>query len=974
MTKNTFVLLTIGLCFLGLTVGAATPDKRGRKYDKEQEWAISAESYLQRTKLDTIDFSCPLRTQIDTLYKKRGIHIDFSEEFAYHTLRENDVVKIYQDLRHDLGVSKRKKLQVNVDGLPLEQYVPVYYWPKKDKSKVAKPYQGLMNVQNTSQPFNISKGLNQRHIALWNSHGRYYNHKDDVWKWQRAPLFSTVEDLFTSAYILPFLAPMLENAGANIYLPRERDVQTHELIVDNDDEGFSFVGNIKYAYETGFRNNVALDSSTVNPFTMGTYDVLGKTALATWNLEVPANGNYAVYVSYVTVDKSCEEAEYRIYHPAGVTRYVVNQQMGGGTWIYLGNFYFEKDLPAKITLKGSDKGFVTADAVRLGGGMGSIARGGKLSAVPRWQEAARYYLQYAGALDSITFNRHGDTIDYNDDFRSRARWVNYLKGGESIEPALRQDTEIKGLNIPIDLSLGVHTDAGHFLSMDTIVGTLAIYSTYDVAQQRDFYYGKSRLSNRDLADMVQTQLVDDLRVLHDEEWTKRELWDKMYSEATFAQCPSMLLEILGHANAQDMRYGLDPQFRFDASRAIYKGILRFLSSYYQEDYTVQPLAVHNMNIDDKSGTMMLRWDATIDSLEPTATPDAYVVYTRINHKGWDNGVRVEGTTFDLNVTDTLLRSYKVTAVNAGGESFPSTIVSMAMKSDTLPTVLVVDAFTRVSAPFFMESGDSVGLAPWEDEGVAWGLDLATIGWQYNYDQRDPWKSDDIPGHGGSFNNLSDSVFVGNGFDNAYAHAEAIVAAGYNVVSTTIAAVENGLVDLSHFDAVDIVYGEQRTTTLPSGKVKFDIYTPQMMRRLREYLRNDEARLLISGAHIANEALVDTAAELMEERARFVSQNLGFAYAGQMNGACDSVFVKNDSLSFGYNTDYSQEQYRVENADVLEPRNGATLSLIYEEGEGAVVRYNPSYRVVSSGVPFESIKGKDERQTLMKYYLEYLFNE
>lgn len=44
----------------------------------------------------------------------------------------------------------------------------------------------------------------------------------------------TVEDLYTQSFVLPYLVPMLENAGANVLLPRERDCQTAEIIIDND--------------------------------------------------------------------------------------------------------------------------------------------------------------------------------------------------------------------------------------------------------------------------------------------------------------------------------------------------------------------------------------------------------------------------------------------------------------------------------------------------------------------------------------------------------------------------------------------------------------------------------------------------------------------------------------------------------------------------------------------------------------------
>lgn len=51
----------------------------------------------------------------------------------------------------------------------------------------------------------------------------------------RPRLFCTSEDQFTQSFILPYLIPMLENAGANVFTPRERDTQKQEIIVDNDD-------------------------------------------------------------------------------------------------------------------------------------------------------------------------------------------------------------------------------------------------------------------------------------------------------------------------------------------------------------------------------------------------------------------------------------------------------------------------------------------------------------------------------------------------------------------------------------------------------------------------------------------------------------------------------------------------------------------------------------------------------------------
>ena len=77
-------------------------------------------------------------------------------------------------------------------------------------------------------------GLEGRHIALWQSHGKVYRNERNEWRWQRPRLFCTTEDLFTQSFVVPYLIPMLENAGAVVFTPRERDWQRYEVIVDNN--------------------------------------------------------------------------------------------------------------------------------------------------------------------------------------------------------------------------------------------------------------------------------------------------------------------------------------------------------------------------------------------------------------------------------------------------------------------------------------------------------------------------------------------------------------------------------------------------------------------------------------------------------------------------------------------------------------------------------------------------------------------
>ena len=223
-----------------------------------------------------------------------------------------------------------------------------------------------------------SKGLDRSHIALWQSHGLYYEQAEGRWEWQRPCLFQTVEDLFTQGYVLPYLVPMLENAGAYVMLPRERDINKTEIIIDNDPDfrsdstfkasaapaglrlsgQYSEEGGWKDAGE-GFADAKAIYSGEDNPFLMGTAraakcatldEGTGAFARIKWTPDIPERGEYAVYISYKTLPNSTETAHYTVRHMGGETGFLVNQQMGGSTWIYLGTFEFDKGADGYVML------------------------------------------------------------------------------------------------------------------------------------------------------------------------------------------------------------------------------------------------------------------------------------------------------------------------------------------------------------------------------------------------------------------------------------------------------------------------------------------------------------------------------------------------------------------------------------------------------------------------------------------------
>lgn len=546
-----------------------------------------------------------------------------------------------------------------------KQFVISYY-------KGYPQYDGESWVRNISKPYTVTSGLDNKHVTVWQSHGKYYSAKSNKWEWQRPYMNETREDTFTRTIVVPFLIPMLENAGATVFTPRERDEQTEEVIVDGGKE-FNIFSSWEKCPASGFASVKAVYDDSEKPFSMGGTKMVKASKKTKCELQfVPKlnkSGNYAVYVSYPEYKgKNIPDAHYTVCHGGTKTELVVNQRMGQGTWVYLGTFYFENGNPERnfvsLSNKSQSKGFVTADAVRFGGGMGRTQRGGKISGEPRCNEAARYSAQWYGAPDSV-YSRFKRADDYKDDIAVRPRMVNWLSGGSCFNP------KEKGLNVPMELSLAVHSDAGIAKDSLSFIGTLAICTT-------DFNGGKlgsgaSRSLSKEFATMLQNNIYKDVVAAYGS-WNKRGTWDKNYGETRVPEVPSAIIEVLSHECPSDMKRGHDPQFRFTLARSMYKTILRFLAERHGTKVTVQPLPPKNLvAMRLANGKIQVQWEEQLDSTEPTSRPDAYILYIGKNGD-YDNGQIVKNNAISLKAEAGATYKFKVTAVNAGGESLPAETV------------------------------------------------------------------------------------------------------------------------------------------------------------------------------------------------------------------------------------------------------------------------------------------------------------
>ncbi len=805
------------------------------------------------------------------------------------------------------------------------------------------------------------KGLNDRYIVLWQSHGRYFNDADSLWSWQRACIHRTVEDMYTQTYVLPFLIPMLENAGAYVMTPRERDTQVREIITDNDPSfGGPREGLMRRAgryHEQGSWSDAGVGFADTKPtytfedfpFLAGTVrqaQCAGATATATasWTPDIEKRGQYAVYIAYKSLPNSTREAHYTVYHLGGKTEFTVNQKRGGGTWIYLGTFEFAEGTNGKVVLdnRGGSGYVVTADAVKIGGGMGKLERAGSTSGMPASAEGAHYWMQWAGADTSVT--RAWET-DYTCDYASRGAWTVMMREQK---------------DIPVDLALAFHSDAGVTPS-DSTVGTLAIYTLRNEGE-RTFADGRDRSISRVLCDYVQSQVVQDLRQDFDPLWSRRGLWDRSYSEPRTAGVPAMILELLSHQNFADMKYGLDPAFRFTACRAVYKGILKALSEFYNTPYVVQPLPPRAFAARfENSGRVRLDWEPTPDPKEPTAGPDGYIVYTRIDDGAFDDGVECGSSTLTLDIEPGHIYSYKVVAFNAGGKSFPSEILSVGIpRGSQKAPVLIVNNFDRVSAPAWVESPGFAGFESRLDSGVPYINEIGYIGENYEFRRSALYVDNDDPGFGASYDDHAGQIIAGNTFDYPYIHGQALLRLGYPFFSMSRDAfIEN---DTPAF-VVDLICGKQGRTPTGRGALpdRFTVFPKALTDALRTAVEQG-SNLLVSGAAIASDNDAEAAA--------FAEQVLGYRLANAFGTNTGCI------ADMPFSADLNETVYCVERPDGLKPAgDGARVWLRYPgSAYAAAVTYRTdTYRAVSLGVPVETLLRAADREWVLRQTMEFLYN-
>lgn len=735
---------------------------------------------------------------------------------------------------------------------------------------------GAPPLTSGSQPEGVLSGK-----TVWLSAGHGWVWTGIRWITQRPNTHGIVEDFANSETVNYFLARYLWNAGADVWLVREPSNNEFEIIVDNDHGS------------PGYTESGQFNTSSSSGYDGGSYryalSEINESATATWRPDIPEPGMYPVWVWFRHNTNRAVDTRYQIRHTGGITDVSISQEVHGDTWHYLGEFYFETGTGGYVALtnQSSDAGqAVVADAVRFGGGMGSIDRGQGVSGKPRWEEAARYYAQYMG-----------------------------FPMDESIN-----DVIVRPMYAEWEKSKGYPGEDGVFISWHTNCcnnsGTLSFIHSFQPTP-----------GSEELQSIVHNELVDVLRSDWDKDWQDRGQLSADFGEVReLSTMPGVLLEIAYHdteypGDADDLK---EPRFRQLTGRAVYQGIVKYFADKDGVPAVMLPQPpTHLTARNDAPDGAVLSWQSPPAGDTTGGEAESYRVYMSDNGRGFDNGVVTSDPFITIpDLKPGSLNFFKVTAINKGGESFPSQVAAVAApRSGNKVPFLIVNGFDRLDKDSMLRQGDDP-------------LDSV---YRMRLEQM-------------------------NRRDYIVEHAQALHSCGYAFDSTLNEAIEDGTVELDDYAALDWFVGEDAQVDKSLSKTE--------RAALRRYL-DSGGDLLISGSEIG----WDLARSGDGVDASFYNLYLKSEYVGndaatyQFNGQAGGLF---ENLSGSFD-DGSEGYYDVDQPDRLAANGGSEAVLEYQErhADAAAIAYQGDYDLVYFGFPLETVFDPELRDQLICQAAEYL---
>ncbi len=634
---------------------------------------------------------------VEVSHDRVNLRLVFPEAFL-SALTDQQVEDINEQFRITFTPYNFQRIDLNVrrsDGVyqPLSKFLKPIDQPRKPHPVTVPSLRGAHPERSTAEPkdsdeaishseetslpqariaspsplaMTPSGGLSNKTVFVSAGHGWYWSSAFGAYKTQR-PVFPTtpyppgegiIEDFNNAEAVNQYLLSYLENAGADVWPVRERDMNTAMLIVDNNSPSFSTQGN--WASDGGGYN------STYRSATTGATSI----ATATWTFTPTLTAMYAVYVWFPGATTApTTDAHFFVEHAGATTPVTIPQTRDADTWRYLGRYPFYGGQTERVYLTNQSNSpgvTVLADAIRLGGGMAdtSAPDTSVISGKPRWEEQAWTYAKWLGLTDVYTYN---DVI---------------------VRPIYSEWEKDPGEDA---VYIAWHTNG--FTGYNTVArGTETAIHSFQPTPNSDL-----------LQDFIHTELINDIHAGWDPAWPDRGQKADDYGELRLlSTMPGVLIENGFHDNPIDVDALKDPRFLQLSARAIYQGLVRY---WHAIDPTVpltflpeppQQVMVRNsgpsqITIDWKSGP--------IDGSGPRGDgATAYRVYTSPDGFGWSNPIDAERATTAYTITGlspNQLIFVKVTGVNAGGESLASPVLAARTPTSSTTPLLIVYGFDRI---------------------------------------------------------------------------------------------------------------------------------------------------------------------------------------------------------------------------------------------------------------------------------------
>lgn len=766
-------------------------------------------------------------------------------------------------------------------------------------------------------------------------HGWQWNNTLNRFATDRGDNNEIVED-FGNQDQLTYYADYLLRAGATVVPMRPIGRQINEVVLDNDSPSVTYTGSWSNSTSGArwYDEDYGAVADSVR-YRFANVNGSSETATATYTPNIPQSGFYPVY-TWVSHGSNRTSQLYKINYSGGQTEIRVDHRMVGNGWVYLGTYHFDAGSSAAngsvqisnfSTAGGS---VVIADAIRFGNGMGDVPSGpggigtGSVSGYPREDENSLHWL-WRGVGLGVT--------------PSSVLGTSNVSAPANMAEHMNANTNPFGTSVYIGFHSNATTGDPNTATARGAIGLMTTDASLRTPNQQS------------LATFTARQINVDMRALDgnfEHNWSTRTNYvgsnqnfgeinkNRFTNSSGVVEMDATIIETAFHDTTVDAQLMRDPRVRDQLARSTYEATLEYFNNFGGvATTTTLPSAPNNVRaVSNAEGAVTVSWAAGPTGVYGHAAT-GFRIYASVNGYGFDGGTFVAGGgTNSATLTGydpTLPYYFKVVAENAGGQSLASEVITV-LPSGGEKQVLIVNGFDRNDR---------------------------TQNFRYPY----AFTSD----------GLVDRVWsrYNNSFDYVVQVHSAIHAArpGVHVASTSNEAVISGAVNLTDYEAVIWILGNESTAN--------STFNATEQSKVTQFITGG-GHFFVTGSEIAWDL------DQQNNGRAFFENTLKGNYVGDsantytVSTAAGGIFAGIPNLTFSNGAQFSNltsQMYNVSSADRISPQAGAVTAMSYVGGTGGgaaiqVTGVGGSGNIVMFGFPFETITSANLRRDVMERVLDF----